>query len=210
MLFLISECCMSCHALCFWMNVCRAAVACFSWMPGCSLLWPIIPWSALTALHLIPYPASSAPWSHDHLIYQSRKVDLGNVLLSVMRQWDCLMTSVCLAVLVPLCCFLYRSKKDSYIMDYDCVSWYHVFKWYWLSGFVLFSRVFFKMYLKTFGFRPEYFSLMHFFGVFVTMEIAKSLILLRNWNSWHQSPKWIIYNTFIWYNTNTNNTNCYR
>lgn len=100
--FLISECCMSCHALCFWMNVCRAAVACFSWMRGCSLLWPIIPWSALTALHLTPYPASTAPWSHDHLIYQSREVDLGNVLFSVMRQRDCLMTSMCLAVLVPL------------------------------------------------------------------------------------------------------------
>lgn len=124
MLFLISECCMSCHALCFWMKVCRAAVACFSWMRGCSLLWPIIPWSALTALHLIPYPASSAPWSHDHLIYQSRKVDLGNVLLSVIVSWP-LCAWQCW-FLCGHCFFLYRSQKDSYIMDYDCVSWYHM------------------------------------------------------------------------------------
>lgn len=98
MLFLSSECCMSCHALCFWMNVCRAAVALHA-LAGCvavlcsgrsflDLLWLRFTWP-LPQLPLLP----------DHMTTWLPLDYLGNVLLSVM---NCFMTSVRLAVLFPL------------------------------------------------------------------------------------------------------------
>lgn len=160
MLFLSSECCMSCHALCFWMNVCRAAVALHA-LAG----WVAVLCSGRSFLDLLwlrfTWPLPQLPLLPDHMttwlpIQRSGLRQCSTFSHELFHDLCALGSAVSFVVIVAS---LYWSKKNSYIMDYDCVSWHHLFWWYRFVVFVWVRtcRKGIFTYLKTLGFLTEYF-----------------------------------------------------